>query len=485
MKKTTILLCLCALALFPQAGAQTLELMQGRIAVRNLDAGRTEGNLFVTMEVDASKLDLKTDRETVLTPVLRNGDKEARFPALLIAGRNRYYYHLRNDEPSDEVGLYRAGRTGVIGYRAALPYEPWMGSADLSVEESMRGCCSEQLSQNENLLANLDLEPKPQPEPKVFAPSFVYVRPAAEAVKSREVSGSAFIDFPVNRTEIYEDYRNNPSELMKIRQTIEAVRNDPDTRITAVSIKGYASPEGPYANNERLAQGRTATLKNYVQGLYDFPDAALSTAWEAEDWDGLEKKVSESNLPHRDALLAIIRGNLAPDAKDWKLKSTYPEDYAYLLREIYPGLRHSDYTVRYTVRAYTDVEEIRRLLHTQPQKLSLEELYLAAQDMEPGSDEYNEVFEIAVRMFPADATANLNAANTALQRRDMKNAERYLAKAGDTPETVYAKGLYAALNEDYATAERLLAEAEAAGIAQAADALAQIREMTAETEETR
>ena len=141
--------------------------------------------------------------------------------------------------------------------------------------------------------------------------------------------------------------------------------------------------------------------------------------------------------------------------------------------------------MRYTVRAYTDVEEIRRLLHTQPQKLSLEELYLAAQDMEPGSDEYNEVFEIAVRMFPADATANLNAANTALQRRDMKNAERYLAKAGDTSETVYAKGLYAALNEDYATAERLFAEAEAAGIAQAADALAQIREMTAETKETR
>lgn len=485
MKKTIILLfCLCTL-LPCTTKAQTLELMQGRLTVRNLEAGRTEGSLFVTMEVDASKLDMKTDRETVLTPVLRNGDREVRFPVLLIAGRNRYYYHLRNDEPSDEVALCRAGRTGTIGYRAALPYEPWMGTAELNVEESVRGCCSEKLSQNENLLAHLDLEPKQPKEPKVFAPDFVYVRPAAEAVKTREVSGSAFIDFPVNRTEIYEDYRNNPSELMKIRQTIEAVRNDPDTRITAVTIKGYASPEGPHANNERLAQGRTATLKNYVQGLYDFPDAALSTAWEAEDWDGLEKKVSESHLPHRDALLAIIRGSLAPDAKDWKLKSTYPEDYAYLLKEIYPGLRHSDYTVRYTVRAYTDVEEIRRLLHTQPQKLSLEELYLAAQDMEPGSDEYNEVFEIAVRMFPDDATANLNAANTALQRKDMKNAERYLKKAGDTPEAIYARGLYAALNGDYDEAERIFARAEEAGIAQAAEARKQIAEVIADAEETR
>ena len=485
MKKTIILLfCLC-ISIPCTTKAQTLELMQGRIAVRNLEAGRTEGSLFVTMEVDASKLDLRTDRETILTPVLRNGDREVRFPALLIAGRNRYYYHLRNDEPSDKVALYRAGRTEVIDYRAALPYEPWMGTAALNVEESTRGCCSEKLSQDENLLAALDLEPKQPKEPKVFAPDFVYVRPAAEAVKAREVSGSAFIDFPVNRTEIYENYRNNPVELQKIRNTIEAVRNDPDTKITAVSIKGYASPEGPYANNQRLARGRTATLKEYVRGLYDFPEAVLSTDWEAEDWEGLEKKVSQSALPHRDALLAISRGSLAPDAKDWKLKSSYPEDYAYLLREIYPGLRHSDYTVHYTVRAYTDVDEIRRLLHTQPQKLSLEELYLAAQDMEPGSDEYNEVFEIAVRMFPDDATANLNAANTALQRRDMKNAERYLKKAGDTPEATYARGLYAALNADYAEAERLFARAQETGIAAASDALTQVGEMIAEAEETR
>ena len=64
--------------------------------------------------------------------------------------------------------------------------------------------------------------------------------------------------------------------------------------------------------------------------------------------------------------------------------------------------------------------------------------------MEPGSDRYDEIFETAVRMFPADATANLNAANIAMGKKDMKNAERYLSKAGDTPEAVYARGIYAA-----------------------------------------
>ena len=143
---------------------------------------------------------------------------------------------------------------------------------------------------------------------------------------------------------------------------------------------------------------------------------------------------------------------------------TYRRDYDYLLREVYPGLRHSDYVVRYEVRVYTDPEEIRRLLRTQPQKLSLQEMYLVAQDMNPGSEEYNETFEIAVRMFPDDTTANLNAANTAMRLGNLQGAEKYLAKAGDTPEAFYARGIHAALSGNYEVAEGLLKEAERKGL---------------------
>ena len=290
----------------------------------------------------------------------------------------------------------------------------------------------------------------------------------------REAKGSAFIDFPVNRTEIYEDYRQNPVELQKIRNTIDLVKNDADTRITAVTIKGYASPEGPYDNNVRLAKGRTETLKEYVRKQYDFPADLLATSYEPEDWEGLERFVESSDLKNREGILTLIRGDLAPDAKDAKIKSTYPEEYAYLLKNVYPALRHSDYAVEYEVRAYTDVEEIKRLLKTQPQKLSLSEMYLAAEGMEQGSDEYNEVFEIAVRMFPEDDTANLNAANSAMGRGDMKNAERYLAKAGDSAQVAYARGVLAALSGDYAAAKRQFEIAKSGGIAEAAEALRQI-----------
>ena len=97
--------------------------------------------------------------------------------------------------------------------------------------------------------------------------------------------------------------------------------------------------------------------------------------------------------------------------------------------------------------------------------------------MEAGSDEYNETFEIAVRMFPDDATANQNAANAAMGKGDMTNAERYLSKADDTPEATYSRGIYAALSGDYGKAENLFEKAERGGVTEAAEALNQIREL--------
>lgn len=275
----------------------------------------------------------------------------------------------------------------------------------------------------------------------------------------------------MNKTDIRPDYRGNTAELNKIIATIDSVKNDADMRITTVSIKGYASPEGSYANNERLARGRTEALKQYVRNLYHFSDDFIHTAYEPEDWDGLRAYVEKSGLQHKNEILDIINSYLEPDAKDNKIKATYPDEYRFLLANCYPALRHSDYKVEYTIRSFTDVEEIKRIMATQPQKLSLEEFYRVAQTMEPGSHEFTEVFETAVRMYPNDASANLNAANTAMKRNDLNAAKRYLDKAGDSPEADYARGVYAYLNKDYATAKIYYTKAKEAGIAEAAEQL--------------
>jgi hypothetical protein len=459
------------LSLLGVAGVKGQPLMNGQVTIQNLSVSRSDDKLFISMDIDVSALEVKSNREVIFTPALASDDHTLSLPAVMIAGRNRYYHHLRNNKLRPATTeLYRRSDVSVVEYRTVVPYEKWMNTARLVTLNEICGCSDETLAgENEPLLAL-------QLEPKVFVPDFVYIRPKAEP-KINVLEGSAFIDFPVNRTEIHENYRRNPVELQKILNTIDAVRNDADTRIIALSIKGYASPESPYSNNERLAKGRTQTLKEYVQRQYNFPESIISTDYEPEDWAGLERAVENSDLQNRDAILALIRSNMEPDAKEWKIKKTYPADYSWLLKNIYPGLRHSDYAVKYEVRAYTDVAEIKRLLKMQPQKLSLNEMYLAAQEMAPGSEEYNETFEIAVRMFPNDEIANLNAANTAMHLRNLKNAERYLTKAGDTPEAIYARGIHAALSEDYTTAQRLFTEAKRKGLVKAEDMLKQIEEL--------
>ena len=317
-------------------------------------------------------------------------------------------------------------------------------------------------------------KPEPVVEPVVVEESPVVVAyephyqlpfftPQVEAVKSRDVSGRAYLDFPVNKTVINRDYRNNGAELAKVEQTINAVRQDPNLSITHISIHGYASPEGSYQSNERLAEGRAAAFKDYVRGLIDLPASLFSTSATAEDWQGLRQAVSESTLEHRTEILALIDSDMQPDPKEQRIRRLYPADYRLMLSDIYPALRHSDYVVNYTVRAFT-AEEGRDIIKTKPQQLSLNEMFLVAQTYPEGSFDYNEVFLTAVRLYPADETANLNAAIISLQKGDREAALHYLAKAGQSAEAQNARGVLSAQQGDRTAAEAYFRDAQQKGL---------------------
>lgn len=310
----------------------------------------------------------------------------------------------------------------------------------------------------------------------VFEPVFVYRTPADEPHKLRTEKGTAHIAFRLNGTGIDPSWRGNRAELDKIKHTLETLANDADYTLKAMAIKGYASPEGAYEVNAALAAARMEAVKTYVRQAIDLPANRISTAYEAEDWNGLRQAVEASNLPHKADILRIMAdASLTPDAREDKIKKQYPADYADMFSTLYPALRHVDYVVEYEVRAYADPAEIVRLLETQPQKLSLQEMYRAARTMAEGSEAYDEVFETAVRLFPSDETANLNAANSAMRWRDLKRAERYLAKAGQSPEAVYARGNCAALRGDYEAAAGYFKQAADKGVAEATAAMERMK----------
>lgn len=465
--KRNMMLMMALLSLSPVLQAQ-------EVKVDSPVMERRSDRLTVGMNLDLTSLEVSSNRAVLLTPVIVKGDNAVELPSVGIYGRNRYYYYVRNGASmltgKSERSYRVSQKPSDVAIAETLAYEPWMDGAELMLRRQDYGCCGTLLDEQQTAYAQYQ-------EPPVYRPEFVYVRPEAEKVKSRSLNGSAYIDFVVNRTDIRPDYRRNQVELGKIQATIDSVKNDADITITSVFIKGYASPEGAYAANERLAKGRTESLKAYVQNLYHFDASLMKTAFEPEDWEGLEAYVQQSSLANKDEILDIIHSDEAPDRKDQSIKRRFPKDYRILLTECYPSLRHSDYEVAYTIRTYTDVEEIKRIFRTSPQKLSLDEFYHLAEQYEPGTEAFNEVFETAVRMYPDDTQANLNAANAAMQKDEIKRAAQYLQKAGDSAEAVYARGVQAAQSGDYPAALEYLKQAKNQGISQAETAIEVIEKM--------
>ena len=440
------------------------------VSIENFNMNREGKYLTVEMNLDLNKLNVDANRAVLLTPRLVNGTDSLDLPSVGIYGRRRYYYYVRNGIGSisgENETVYRVSdKPDNVAYNNLAEYEAWMDGATLKFHRSDWGCCHEILAEYEGIVGR---------HREAFFPELVFVQPKAEIMKSRSLSGSAYIDFPVDQTVIYPDYRRNTVELGKIQATIDSVRNDKDVTITSVWLKGFASPESPYKHNTDLAIGRTAALKKHIGQLY-FADSIIRTDYEPEDWAGLRRYVEQSNINHRTEILTMIDSDMEPDAKETKIKRTYPEEYRFMLQNFYPALRHTDYRIDYNIRKFSEAEEIKRIMAEQPQKLSLNEFYLVAGKYEPGTVEFTDVFETAVRIFPNDTIANLNAANAAIRRDDYVRAEQYLEKAGDIPEAVYARAALAIRKEDYETARRYLETARDMGLEQAATTLNELNE---------
>lgn len=444
--------------------------------VSDLKVERDGKSMSVSMTVNPKAYKLSLNREVMITPVIWSADstRQLRLPSVEIAGKNIYYYNLRNNRPEAPATLYRAGKGKPAAYEQRVAYEPWMETSTLGLEQKTLGCCGNPDKKKETTVtpvAMIDYRPRE------FKPVFVYTPPTASGDKIIQLEGKAFVDFPVNRTEIYPDYRKNPVELKKIISTVDEVKNNKDASVQEIFLKGFASPEGPWDNNVRLAKGRTQALKEYVRAQYDFPNSIFKTDFDPEDWQGLKDSVENSILPARKEILALIDEKMDPDKKDALLRQRFPNDYAYILNNIYPALRHTNYVITYKVRKYTDVDEIKRVMKEYPQNLSLEEYYLAAQSYPAGSKEYNDVFDIAVRMFPNDRIANLNAANASMSEGNLYRAEKYLEKAGNSADAYYARGIYYTLNKKYDEAEKMFITAAEKGQPEAADALRQLADV--------
>lgn len=474
MKRIYTLWTMLMLSLIPMV-AQTIGGSQIQVAKQSVTISENQ-MILVGMDLTVpADMEISSDRMLTLTPVLqtKDGSMNKVLPQVVVYGRKRAIVNEREGNvPKDAFEIIRRqkGVAQTINYTARVPFEAWMNGATLDLMADLCGCANHLQEEETATLMPVNLVRYS------IVPHIAFVAPKVEEVKARAEEGKAYLDFPVNKTTIYPDYRRNPEELKKIIATIDLVKNDPNTRITEIDIVGYASPEGTYNSNARLAQGRSEALKKYVQDLYHFESNIIKVNSVPEDWQGLRNYVANSNFAQKNEMLLLLDNEqLSYDARELRLKTFEGgKAYATLLSECYPALRHSDYTVRYVVRGFS-VDEAKEIMTKRPQQLSLNEMFQVAQTYESGSNEFNEVFEVAVRMFPDDPTANINAAAIELQQGNWKQAERYLLKSDpQAGATKNNEGVMNMMQGNLDKAEALFQQAKALGSAEAVKNLEEI-----------
>lgn len=114
-----------------------------------------------------------------------------------------------------------------------------------------------------------------------------------------------------------------------------------------------------------------------------------------------------------------------------------------------PVVAYIQPTIEVIKKRNFDVEQGRIIIRENPKYLSLSEIYQIAISYPKGSKDFVDVFNIAVRMYPNDEVANLNAAAVALSQKDLNAALKYMEKADHTTaEFLNNTGVYNFLNGD-------------------------------------
>lgn len=159
-----------------------------------------------------------------------------------------------------------------------------------------------------------------------------------------------YIQFFVGDTRVVDTLGDNRRQLDKITGLIRQIVEQQEFYVDTITLTAASSPEGAYAFNDRLSQGRAAALKRYLVRRYGRSiDTMLTVRWVAEDWQELTNRIrTDREVVSRDAILELIVAEKNPDRREQAIRQRFPKEYAYIRSVIYPQLRAVNF--RYSLR---------------------------------------------------------------------------------------------------------------------------------------
>ena len=304
------------------------------------------------------------------------------------------------------------------------------------------------------------------------------------------------------------------AEVKNLQAAIKDAKENEKKQINKIEVSGYASPDGGMELNENLAKNRQSAAQKFLQQTLkkNKVENDVEANITAEDWEGFQKAMEESNMQDKDLVLRVLSMYSDPEEREAQIKNLSAV-YGNIKEEILPALRRSRMILTTDLIGKSD-EEIKALAAEDPAQLNVEELLYAAtltndnhEKMaiyKKAADRFNDYrawnnmgqiyfkegniaearrcYAKALEIEPNNADVNYNAGLAAMADGDLEKAEEYFGKAAGTQGdlnaamgTLYTqKGDYNAakkayaneatnnaavqqiLNEDYAAARQTL-----------------------------
>ena len=241
----------------------------------------------------------------------------------------------------------------------------------------------------------------------------------------------ANIKFLINQATLRASELKSVS-VKDLGKILKEINDNNETRaLTNIEVSAYASPDGKYSFNEKLAEKRQNVSSNYLKKELKKikMEADVDTKFTAEDWEGFQELVSKSNLQDKEVILRVLSMYQDPEEREQQI-SNMSEVYTDIKQSILPELRRARLIVNYEIIGRSDAQILEQFA-ADPSKLSVEEMVYGANKLVKDDATRQKWNEAIAKQYPSDYRALNNMAQQAISKGDMAAAQNYLKQAAN------------------------------------------------------
>ena len=272
----------------------------------------------------------------------------------------------------------------------------------------------------------------------------------------------ANIKFLIQQANIRKSELKNNSVQEFVRMLKQINDDREGLNLDNVEVSAYASPDGGFSINDKLANQRQKVSEQYVnQELKKIKmDANVDARYTAQDWEGFQELVQASNIQDKDIILRVLSMYKDPQEREQQIKNISAA-FRELADGILPQLRRSRLTINYETIGRSDAQILDQI-QADATKLSIEELLYGAAISDDAARK-EQIYKLATQVYPNDGRAYNNLATLAYAKGNYDVARDYIQQAQRVaPALAEAKanlGMLALTSGDIATAEQYIASA--------------------------